>query len=115
MIAYLELVPSQRSSRATIRYGGITKTGNAHARQAPVSAAWKYTNPPYISVAMRKRQARCSTRTVAISLRAQQRLYKRYQSLKQSKAAKVAVVAIALELVGFLWEALQPRTPRHEP
>ena len=57
---------------------------------------------------MRKRQARCSARTVAISLKAQQRLHKRYKSLIQKKQAKVAVVAIARELVGFLWEALQP-------
>lgn len=108
LMAYLGLVPSQRSSGATIRYGGITKTGNVHARKALVSAAWKYAYPPHISVAMRKRQARCSARTVAISLKAQQRLHKRYKSLIQKKQAKVAVVAIARELVGFLWEALQP-------
>ena len=39
LMAYLGLVPSQRSSGATIRYGGITKTGNVHARKALVSAA----------------------------------------------------------------------------
>ena len=101
-------MPSQRSSGATIRYGGITKTGNVHARKALVSAAWKYTHRPYISLAMRKRQERCSARVVAISLRAQHRLYKRYHALDSKKAAKVAVTAIARELVGFLWEALQP-------
>ena len=34
IMAYLGLVPSQRSSGATVRYGGITKTGNVHSRKA---------------------------------------------------------------------------------
>ena len=39
LMAYLGLVPSQNSSGNTIRTGGITKTGNARARKALVSAA----------------------------------------------------------------------------
>ena len=39
LMAYLGLVPSQRSSGNTIRTGSITKTGNAHARKVLVSAA----------------------------------------------------------------------------
>jgi transposase len=36
------LVPGERSSAETIRRGGITKTGHAHARRALVEGAWAY-------------------------------------------------------------------------
>lgn len=108
LMAYLGLVPSQHSSGNSIRHGSITKTGNRHARKALVSAAWKYTHCPRVSVALRERQKHCSARTVEISQRAQKRLYKRYQALIQRKSPKVAIVAIARELTGFLWDAMQP-------
>lgn len=111
LMAYLGLVPSQRSSGNTIRSGSITKTGNTHVRKVLVSAAWKYVNPPRVSIALRERQKHCSARTVAISQRAQKRLHKRYHALAKRKPPKVAVVALARELVGFLWEAMQ--TPVH--
>ena len=107
LMAYLGLVPSQRSSGNTIRSGSITKTGNTHARKVLVSAAWKYIHRPRITVPLRERQKHCSARTVAISQRAQKRLHKRYRALTKRKPPKVAVVALARELVGFLWEAMQ--------
>lgn len=55
LMAFLGLIPSQRSSGNTIRTGSITKTGNAHARKALVSAAWKYTHYPRISVSLAER------------------------------------------------------------
>src|SRR5471030_181076 len=42
LMAYFGLVPGERSSGETIRRGGITKTGNAHARRALVEGAWAY-------------------------------------------------------------------------
>lgn len=110
LMAYLGLVPSQRSSGNTTRSGSITKTGNAHARKVLVSAAWKYIHYPRISVSLQERQKHCGARTVAISHRAQKRLHKRYHALAKRKPPKVAVVALARELVGFLWEAMQPQT-----
>ena len=50
--AYLGLVPSEHSSGESRRQGGITKTGNAHARRLLVEAAWHH-KPRY-------RSARCS-------------------------------------------------------
>jgi transposase len=110
LMAYLGLVPAQRSSGNTIRSGSITKTGNVHARKALVSAAWKYIHRPRISVSLRERQKHCSARTVAISQRAQKRLCKRFHALAKRKPPQVAVVALARELVGFLWEAMQAPT-----
>ena len=105
LMAYLGLVPSQRSSGNTIRSGSITKTGNVHARKALVSVAWKYIHYPRISASLGERH--CSARTVTISQRAQKHLHQRYRALTKRKSPKVAMVALAHELVGFLWEAMQ--------
>lgn len=115
LMAYLGLVPSQRSSGNTIRSGSITKTGNTHAWKVLMSAAWKYIHCPRINVSLRERQKHCSARTVAISQRAQKRLHKRYQALTKRKPPQAAVVALARELVGFLWEAMQAPFRLHEP
>ena len=42
LMAYFGLVPGERSSGQTVRRGGITKTGNAHARRALIEGAWAY-------------------------------------------------------------------------
>ena len=39
LMAYLGLVPSENSSGQTTKRGGITKTGNGHARRALIEAA----------------------------------------------------------------------------
>ncbi len=40
--AYLGLVPTEYSSGATRVQGGLTKTGNSHARRLLVEAAWHH-------------------------------------------------------------------------
>ena len=40
--AYLGLVPTEYSSGATRSQGGVTKTGNGHARRLLVEAAWHH-------------------------------------------------------------------------
>jgi transposase len=47
--AYLGLTPSEHSSGDTRRQGGITKTGNSHARRLLVEAAWHH-KPRYSPV-----------------------------------------------------------------
>lgn len=39
-MAYLGMVPSERSSGNTVRRGGITKTGNARVRRTLIEGAW---------------------------------------------------------------------------
>ena len=86
LMAYLGFVPSQHSSGNTIRTGSITKTGNTHARKVLVSAAWKYIYAPRIRVALQKRQKHCSANVIAITQKAQTRLYKRYNAnLRKSR------------------------------
>ena len=106
LMAYFGLVPSEYSSGDHRRRGSITKASNTHARKALVSTARKYARPPRCSQALRERQQAVSADIVALSWKAQQRLFKRFLRLSQTKPRNVAAVAVARELVGFLWEAL---------
>ena len=49
LMAYLGLVPSEHSSGASIRRGGITKAGNSAARRLLIEAAWCYRFPARVS------------------------------------------------------------------
>ena len=42
LMSYAGLVPSENSSGAKARRGGITKAGNRHVRWLPVKSAWSY-------------------------------------------------------------------------
>ena len=110
LMAYLGLVPSEHSSGTRTVQGPITKAGNRHARKAVVSAAWKYAARPARGYPLKRRQQGVSAAVVAISWKAQTRLYKRFHALAFRKPRSVAAVAIARELTGFLWEAMQTLT-----
>jgi transposase len=49
LMSYLGLTPSEYSSGAHRRQGGITKAGNGHARRALVEGAWAYRYPAKVS------------------------------------------------------------------
>jgi transposase len=49
LTAYLGLVPSEHSSSATVRRGGITKAGNVLARWVLIEGAWTYRMPARVS------------------------------------------------------------------
>lgn len=46
LMAYLGLTPSEHSSGASVRRGGITKAGSGLARRALVEGAWSYRMQP---------------------------------------------------------------------
>ena len=46
---FLGLVPSEYSSGQRRHQGGITKTGNTHARRVLVEGAWAYRYPAKVS------------------------------------------------------------------
>src|SRR6516164_7955993 len=107
LMAYLGLVPSEYSSGDTQRRGAITKTGNTHARRALVEAAWHYRHRPSVAGALRHRIEGQPPAVVSHAWRAQQRLHRRYRHLVgHGKRPPIAVVAVARELVGFLWAAM---------
>ena len=55
-MAYLGLVPSEYSSGANIKRGGLTKAGNSAARRLLIEAAWCYRFPARVSRELRLRQ-----------------------------------------------------------
>ncbi len=106
LMGYLGLTVSETSSGGVERRGGITKTGNARARRILVEAAWHYRYPPRSSRRLRKRQEGQSSAVVAHAWRAQKRLHKKFEALVYRMAPSKAVVAVARELVGFVWALL---------
>ena len=106
LMAYLGLVPSEHSSGASRRQGGITRTGNGHVRCVLVEAAWSYRMRPQLSKAIASRNEGVSAGVRAIAWKAQLRLHKRYVRLiHRGKCKQEVVVAIARELAGFVWAA----------
>lgn len=108
LMAYLGLVPSEHSSGGRVKRGSITKAGNSHVRRVLVEAALNYRHRPAVSGVLRKRRKGQPSAVIAIADRAQQRLHRRYYRLKEGyrKPHHVVTVAIARELVGFIWAVL---------
>jgi transposase len=104
LMAYLGLVPSENSSGQTTKRGGITKTGNSHARRALIEAAQAYSHQARISRDLRKRQEGLSREIKEIAWKAQVRLCGRFRKLQaRGKNRNRTVTAIARELSGFMW------------
>lgn len=104
LMAYLGLIPSEYSTGNSIKKGGITKTGNTHARRALIESAQAYRLPARKSIAIRKRQQGVSEEILDVSWNAQLRLCSRYRCLKaRGKHHNVVITATARELVGFIW------------
>ena len=104
LMAYFGLVPGEQSSGETVRRGGITKTGNSHARRALVEGAWAYRMKPRIGRHKVDRIEALPKAVRDIGWDAQVRLCTRYRRLTaRGKTANVVNVAIAREMVGFIW------------
>lgn len=56
--SYLGLVPSEHSSGASVRRGGITKTGNSQARRVLIEAAWTYRHAARKTAVLQRRAER---------------------------------------------------------
>jgi transposase len=109
LMAFLGLVPGEDSTGEKHRRGRITRTGNALVRRLLVETAWHYQHRPGVGVALARRRTGQPGRVIAIADKAQQRLCRRFRTLAaEHKPAPKIAVAIARELAGFLWAALQP-------
>ncbi len=104
---YLGLVSREDSSGGRTRLGSITKAGNSHCRHVLVQAAWSYRHRPHTSVDLKRRQQGQSPSVIVHAWKAQQRLHQRFNHLSCRKRPQIAVVAVARELVGFLWAVMQ--------
>ena len=111
LACYLGLVSREDSSGDRTRLGSITKAGNSHCRHVLVQAAWSYRHRPQTSVDLARRQLGQPPAVITHAWKAQQRLHKRFTHLAYRKESRIAVVAVARELVGFLWAVMQDVTP----
>lgn len=104
LMAYAGVVPSEHSSGQRQRRGSITKTGNSHVRRVVIESAWHYLRQPKVSAKLKKRQEGVSESVKEISWKAQNRLNSKFRRLMgRGKPSQKAVVAVARELLGFIW------------
>jgi transposase len=105
LMAFLGLAPGEHSSGQKSRPRGITKAGNATVRCLLYEAARSYRHTPEVGSYMRSHMPEGLPQEVKdIAWKAQLRLSKRYRQLiAQGKKSRVAITAVARELVGFMW------------
>jgi transposase len=107
LMSYLGLVPRECSSGERERRGSITKAGNGHVRRLLVEAAWHNRCRPAIGLPLRRRREGQPAWVIAIADRAQERLYRRWtRMIFKGKPTQKVVVAMARELVGYIWSVL---------
>jgi transposase len=102
--AYVGLVPTENSSGGTRSQGGVTKTGNGHARRLLVEAAWHHRAPYRPGIDLRRRWDAASPAARARGQAANRRLHARWARFdERKKRSVVANAAIARELAGWCW------------
>lgn len=106
LMAYFGLVPTERSSGDRERRGPITKAGNIHARRLLIEAAWNNRHRSCATLVLKRRRQGQDPDIVAIAMRAQQRLHKKFWRLDPRKHRHVVITAVARELCGFVWAIL---------
>jgi len=104
--SFVGLVPSEHSSGQSRSQGGVTKTGNGHARRLLVEAAWHHRSAyrPAQSVRLQARWARVDPLIRRRADQANKRLHAQWVKYDaRGKRPVVANCAVARELVGFCW------------
>jgi transposase len=104
LMAFIGLVPSERSTGDSIIRGRITKSGNRRARRILVEAAWSYRHPPRVSKEKQKKIEAVPRTVREIAWKAQTRLCGRFRKLtRRGKLSTIATTAVARELAAFIW------------
>lgn len=112
LMAYLGLTPSEHSSGAAVRRGGITKAGSGLARRALIEGAWSYRMQVRVSPKLLARLEPLPQAVRDIAWKGQLRMCQRYRHLVAAGRAKVVVItAIAREMAGFIWAIARATTP----
>jgi transposase len=112
--AYLGMTPTEHSCGQSRCQGGITKTGNGHARRLLVEAAWHHRQPYRApGVDLRRRWERTSALAAARGHAGNRRLHARWQNFfDRKKTSVIANAVIARELAGWCW-SLATLEPTH--
>ncbi|WP_286141726.1 IS110 family transposase [Bacillus sp. AFS001701] len=104
LMSYAGLVPKEYSSGSNRWQGSITKVGNSHIRRALVECSWSYRHRPSLKGELLKRQIGQPIEAQRIPWKAQHRLNLKYNRItSRGKTGKFALVAVARELLGFIW------------
>jgi transposase len=104
LMAFLGLVPSERSTGERVRRAGLTLAGNKRARRVLIEGAWSYRYPARVSQTLQARLEGLPQAVRAIAWKAQIRLCARYRRLNAAgKKLPVVIAAIAREIAAFLW------------
>jgi transposase len=115
LMAFLGLVPAERSTGEQVRRTGLTLAGNRRARRVLVEAAWSYRYPARVGETLRARLEALPKAVRDIAWKAQVRLCGRYRRLiAAGKKRPVVIAAIAREMAAFLWaiaRQIAPATP----
>jgi transposase len=113
LMAFLGLVPSERSTGESVKRGSLTLAGNRRARRVLVEGAWGYRYPARVTETIQKRLENLPRVVREIAWKAQVRLCKRYRQMTANgKKAPIVIAAIAREMAAFLWaigRAVEPQ------
>jgi transposase len=104
LMSAVGLIPGESSTGEKTTRLSITKAGNAHVRHVVVEAAWHYRRGPRVGKGVRARRAKQPPEIVAIAEKCDHRLSKKFYRLtSRGKKSTITAVAVARELVGFIW------------
>jgi len=104
LMSYAGVVPSEYSSGSIQHRGSITRTGNKHLRWLLIESSWHYRHRPRVGEALKKRQEGLPEEVKRIAWKAQVWLSRKFRRLVAGgKPSTKAVVAVARELLGFIW------------
>lgn len=104
LMSYVGMVPSEYSSGPRMKKGSITKAGNPHVRRVLVEACWSGRLRPAHPERLKRRQKGLDQAVIDIAWKAQKRLYTRYRRMRaRGKEQNVTIIAMAREMLGFMW------------
>lgn len=104
LMAAIGLIPKEYSTGDKTTRFSITKTGNAHVRHIVVEAAWQYQRRLTTGARIKARRKDQPKALVAIAEKCDLRLNRKFHRMtSRGKRSTVAAVAVARELVGFIW------------
>jgi transposase len=104
LMAAIGVVPAENSTGDKTNRLSITKTGNAHVRRIAIEAAWNYRRRATPGRVIRARRKDQPKEIVDIAEKCEKRLNSKFFRLtSRHKKSTVAAVAVARELLGFIW------------
>jgi transposase len=104
LMAAIGLVPSEYSTGDKTNRFSITKAGNAHVRHIAIQAAWQYQRRPGEGRTLHRRRQSQSQELIEIARKCDRRLNRKFSRMTgRGKRSVIAAVAVARELIGFIW------------